>query len=72
MIIKEYYRTRSDGVNLYKSYSDSDFYIKQEETGNIFEVAIDIEGLIYTYTETDQKIHAEVDESEIEIEEEVE
>ena len=56
MIVKELYRTRQDGINLYKTYSDSNFYIKQIETGNIYEIAIDTEGSSFTYEETDEKI----------------
>lgn len=56
MIVKELYRTRQDGINLYKTYSDSNFYIKQIETGHIYEIAIDIEGSSFTYEETDEKI----------------
>ena len=56
MVIKEFYITRKDGVNLYKNYSDMGFYIKQLETGNIYGEAIDVEGAPYTYEETDEKI----------------
>lgn len=53
MIKKELYKTREDGVNLYKSYSDENYYIKQTQTGNIYEEAIDIENSLYSYQETD-------------------
>jgi hypothetical protein len=56
MLKREYYGTRKDGVNLYRTYSDEGFKIKQLETGNIYEEAIDIEDAIYTYEETDEKI----------------
>ena len=56
MIVKEFYETRFDGVNLYKTYSDEGFYIKQIETGNIYSEAIDVESAIFTYEETDEKI----------------
>lgn len=52
MIIKEYYMTRKDGVNLYKTYSDQGYYIVQVETGNEYTVAIDVEDAPYTYHET--------------------
>lgn len=56
MIIKEYLRTREDGVNLYKTESNDGFYILQNETGIKYTVAIDVETANYTYSETDEKI----------------
>lgn len=61
MIVKEFYKTRKDGVNLYRTYSDAGFYIKQIETGNIYDEAIDIETFNYTYEETNEKIEAETE-----------
>lgn len=62
MIVKEFYETRFDGVNLYKTYSDEGFYIKQIETGNIYSEAIDVKSAIFTYEETDEKIEKEEEE----------
>ena len=59
MIKREFYKTRSDGVNLYKTYSDNNYRIKQIETGNIYDEAIDIENAPYTYEETDMLIEEE-------------
>ena len=56
MIQKEYYATRTDGVNLYRAYSDIKHYIRQIETGAIYDEAIDVEGAPYTYEETDEII----------------
>lgn len=56
MIITEFYRTREDGVNLYRTYSDERYFILQNETGVKYEEAIDIENAGYTYSETDEKI----------------
>lgn len=53
MIIKQLYETRSDGVNLYKSYSDEGKMLLQNETGNKYDIAIDVESATYTYTEID-------------------
>lgn len=61
MIIKEFYKKRSDGVNLYRTYSDNKLMIKQVETGNVYAEAIDVEGAAYIYEETDTPI--EEDES---------
>ena len=59
MIKKEFYKTRSDGVNLYKTYSDKGYLIKQVETNEIYEEAIDVENAPYTYEETDIPIEEE-------------
>ena len=56
MIVKEYCTTRKDGVNLYKSYSDSNKYILQVETGIEYDIAVDVENAPYTYVETDKPI----------------
>lgn len=56
MIVTEYYKTRSDGVVLNRTYSDSDMMILQNETGIEYSEAIDVEGAPYTYTETDKPI----------------
>lgn len=56
MIVKEFYRTREDGVNLYRTYSDENYKIRQIETGIIYDEAIDVETSTYTYEETDEPI----------------
>jgi hypothetical protein len=56
MIIKEFYRTRKDGVNLFRTYSNENFYILQNETGIEYTEAIDVENASYTYSETDKII----------------
>lgn len=56
MVIKEFYRTRKDGVNLYISYSDQQLQIQKEGTNEIYNSAIDVETSTYTYIETDQPI----------------
>lgn len=42
--------------NLRYTKSDEDFLIKQVETGNIYDIAIDILEKNYTYEETDEKV----------------
>lgn len=59
MIVKEKYKTREDGVTLYRTYSDIGHYIRQIETGVIYEEAIDVEGSLFTYEETEDKIEIE-------------
>ena len=58
MIVKEFYRTRNDGVNLYITYSDTDHYVVQNETGIEYAKAIDVEGAPYTYSESERVIES--------------
>lgn len=60
MIIKEYFRTRSDGVKLYRTYSDENRYMIQNETGNSYMDAIDVEDAPYTYSEGEMIVEAEL------------
>ena len=59
MIIREYYTTRDDGVKLYKTYSDTNHYIKQLPTEVIYDIAIDVEDAPYTYVETEDEVVTE-------------
>lgn len=59
MIVKEYYKTRKDGVKLYRTYSSENLYIMQVETGVVYDEAIDVEGAPYTYEETNEPIELE-------------
>ena len=59
MIIKEFYKKRSDGINLYRTYSDSRLMIRQVETGDVYTEAIDVENAAYTYEETGMSIDAD-------------
>ena len=56
MIIKEFYMTRKDGVNLYKTYSDKNVYIIKQGTDEKYDIAIDVENANYTYEETEEAI----------------
>ena len=58
-VIREYYKTRKDGVNLYRTYSDNGMYLRQHPTGIEYAEAIDVEGAPYTYEETDKPIETE-------------
>lgn len=51
MLITEFFRTREDGVNLYRTYSDEGFMIERE--GSLYEEAIDPENSGREYRETD-------------------
>ena len=59
MIVREFFKTRNDGVNLFITYSNEGYMIKQVETGIVYNEAIDIESANYTYEETDEKIESE-------------
>ena len=56
MIVREFYATRRDGVDLYHTYSDAGYVIRQEQTGEEYEDAIDVINAPYTYIETDKRV----------------
>lgn len=58
MIVQEFFIQRSDGVNLFKTYSDENYYIRKIGTEEIYEEAIDPEDKLFErqYEETDEKI----------------
>ena len=62
-IVREFYKIRTDGVSLYRTYSDADLLIVQNETGVEYDVAIDVEDAPYTYTETDKPIEGDTEEA---------
>lgn len=66
MIQREFYETRKDGVNLYKTYSTEKLYIRQIETDVEYSEAIDVENAPYTYEETDKpiEIYEEIEQAE--------
>lgn len=53
-IVTELFKTRNDGVNLYRTYSDIGMKILQVETGIVYDEAIDVEGATYTYIEYEE------------------
>lgn len=65
MIKKEFYITREDGVNLYRTYSDEGYYIRKVGTDEVYSEAIDIEDAPYEYEETSEKIEV-VEEPKVE------
>lgn len=58
-IIREFYKTRKDGINLYRTYSNEQFKIHKIGTEEIYEEAIDVENATYEYEETEEKIKTE-------------
>ena len=63
MIVKEEYKTRADGVKLFRTYSDEGKKIIQNETGIIYSEAIDVENAPYTYTESDEDVELTAEEA---------
>ena len=63
MIIREEYKTRKDGVKLFRSYSDKGRMIVQNETGIEYSEAIDVENAPYTYTESDKYVEISAEEA---------
>ena len=59
MIVREFFVTREDGVNLFRTYSNTNHTIRQVETGIVYSEAIDVEDAPYTYEETEELIETE-------------
>lgn len=59
MIVREEYKTRSDGVKLFRTYSDENKKIVQNETGIVYTEAVDVENAPYTYCESDESIETD-------------
>lgn len=55
-IVREFFSRRSDGVNLYKTYSDVGMYIRKIGTEEVYQEAIDVETAPWSYEETEDKI----------------
>lgn len=53
-IVTEFFKTRDDGVKLYRTYSDEGKSVIQNETGHIYSEAIDVENATYTYGEYEE------------------
>lgn len=58
MIKKEYYKTREDGVKLYRTYSDIGYKIKRVSSGITYDDAIDVSENV-EYEEVDEYIDTE-------------
>lgn len=55
-IKKEFCFELADGTTLYRTFSDAGKQILQNETGVIFEDAVDVEGAIFSYSETETNV----------------
>ena len=58
-IVREFYKTRNDGVNLYKTYSNEGYIIHKLNTEEYYSEAIDVENAPFGYEETNEKIKKE-------------
>ena len=66
-----YYTTRADGVKLFRfavpntktgdEWDKPQFRIRQDQTGTLYDEAIDVENAPYTYTETDIPAESDID-----------
>ena len=66
-----YYMTRSDGVKLFRfavpntktgdEWDSPQFKIRQDQTGILYDEAIDVENKGYTYTETDIPAESDIE-----------
>lgn len=56
MIVREFYKTRQDGVNLFRTFSNENKYIRKVGTTEEYSEAIDVENAPYKYEETDDYI----------------
>ena len=61
MIKTEFYRTREDGVDLYKIYSDKGVMIHCIEDGGMYEKTVNVLNHGFTFEETDQLIPEEIE-----------
>lgn len=56
MIVKEFYKTRKDGVNLFRTFSDEGVKIQKIGTDEIYDEAIDVGNAPFVYMETAELI----------------
>ena len=59
MLKNEYYMTREDGVELFRSFSDTGMMIRKDGTQELYSEAIDVSGTANTFTETDIPVEDE-------------
>lgn len=69
MIVREFYKTRVDGVNLFRTYSDKNLMIQKAGTNKKYRQAIDVEDATYIYEETNERVIDREDRKEISAEE---
>ena len=60
MVKTEYFKTRNDGVKLFRTYSDNNKKLIRND-GVVYDEAVDVEGIGYTYTESEEDIEVAED-----------
>lgn len=58
MIKTDFFRTREDGVSLYRTYSDNNVKIRCNEDGGDYDEAVNIQNSGFTFYETDIPIES--------------
>ena len=61
MIVREFYKTRKDGVQLFRTFSDNGFKINKIGTNEVYDDAIDVDAATFFYIETKEKIEVKND-----------
>ena len=56
MLTREYYKTRTDGVHLFKTFSTNGMKIRKIGSDEVYDEAIDVASATHFYEETDEKI----------------
>jgi hypothetical protein len=56
MIKREFYRTRKDGVNLFRTFSTEGYIIRKVGTAEEYDESIDVENAPFVYEETSEKV----------------
>jgi hypothetical protein len=59
MVVKEFYRTRADGINLVRTYSDKGLKIRKVGTDEVYDEAIDVGWQPFVYVETETAVGIE-------------
>lgn len=59
MIKTEFYKTREDGVDLYRTFSDENLRIRCDQDNAVYDEAVNVQNSGYTFTETDEPIISE-------------
>lgn len=54
MIVKELHRTRKDGTELYRTFSDEGKKIRKVNTDEVYDEAVDLAGVNFEYIETEE------------------
>lgn len=61
-VITEFYKTREDGVQLYRTYSDKGMTIHKVGTDEVYSEAIDVENSGFEYEEATEPADTPTDE----------